>query len=51
LIDNYDDIYIEDLNVSGMVKNHYLAGSISDVSWSKFTSMLIYKADWYEKML
>lgn len=49
LINNYDKIYIEDLNVSGMVKNHCLAGAISDVSWSKFTSMLIYKADWYGK--
>ena len=49
LINNYDKIYIEDLNVSGMVKNHCLAGAISDVSWSKFTSMLIYKSDWYGK--
>ena len=49
LINNYDKIFIEDLNVSGMIKNHCLAGAISDVSWSKFTSMLIYKADWYGK--
>ena len=49
LINNYDRIYIEDLNVSGMVKNHCLAGAISDVGWSKFTSLLIYKSDWYGK--
>jgi putative transposase len=49
LINNYDRIFIEDLNVSGMIKNHCLAGAISDVSWSKFTSMLIYKAEWYGK--
>lgn len=49
LINNYDRIYIEDLNVSGMVKNHCLAGAISDVGWSKFTSMLIYKSVWYGK--
>ena len=49
LINNYDRIYIEDLNVSGMVKNHCLAGTISDVGWSKFTSMLIYKSVWYGK--
>ena len=49
LINNYDRIYIEDLSVSGMVKNHCLAGAISDVGWSKFTSMLIYKSVWYGK--
>lgn len=49
LINNYDKIYIEDLNVSGMKKNHCLAGAISDVGWSKFTSMLIYKSDWFGK--
>lgn len=49
LINNYDKIYIEDLNVSGMVKNHCLARAISDVSWGKFISMLLYKADWYGK--
>lgn len=49
LINNYDKIFIEDLNVSGMMKNHCLAGAISDVSWSKFTSMLTYKAEWFGK--
>jgi putative transposase len=49
LINSYDTIFIEDLNVAGMVKNHCLAGRISDASWGKFVSILEYKADWYGK--
>ena len=51
LVNNYDVIAIEDLNVKGMVKNHNLAKAISDVSWSTFTSMLFYKCGWYGKSL
>jgi len=49
LVNNYDRIFIEDLNVNGMLKNHCLAGAISDVSWSKFVSILEYKCNWYGK--
>ena len=45
----YDVISLEDLNVSGILKNHKLARSVSDVSWSQFVTMLQYKADWYGK--
>jgi len=44
-------ICMEDLNVSGMMKNHKLARSISDVSWSKFLELLKYKCEWYGKNL
>ncbi|MGB4174004.1 MAG: RNA-guided endonuclease TnpB family protein, partial [Candidatus Methanoculleus thermohydrogenotrophicum] len=44
-------IAVESLNVAGMQKNHCLAQSISDVSWSKFFTMLDYKCLKYGKTL
>lgn len=46
LVDQYGYIALEDLNVSGMVKNHKLAQAISDVGWSQFVTFLKYKQDW-----
>ena len=51
IIREYDIICIEDLKVENMLKNHNLAQSISDVSWSKFTTQLEYKAKWYGKVI
>jgi putative transposase len=40
LVREYDVICIEDLNVSGMVKNHRLARQISRMGWRRFRTLL-----------
>ncbi len=44
LVDNYDKIVFENLNIKGMVKNHHLAKSIMDAGWGKLIQFTTYKA-------
>jgi putative transposase len=49
IIQKYNKITIEDLNVSGMAKNRKLAQAVSDVSFAEIRRQLTYKALWSGK--
>ena len=49
IVNKYDTIGLEDLNVNGMVKNSKLSQAISDASWGKFVELVKYKAEWSGK--
>ena len=44
-------VAIEDLNVSGMVRNRHLARAISDCGWGEFRRQLAYKCERYGRSL
>ena len=51
LIHENQVICLEDLSVKGMEQNKRLAKSVIDASFSKFVSMLEYKAEWYGRKI
>ena len=44
-------VYVEDLNVSGMMKNHKIAKAVGDSSMGAFVRVLEYKCRWYGREL
>lgn len=51
MVQQYDTIAIEDLNVKGMVKNRKLARSIHDLGFYELKRQLIYKANQWGKVI
>lgn len=45
IVNTYQYICVEDLNISKMMQNSSFAKSIADVSWNQFTQFLTYKAE------
>ena len=46
LIDENQVVCLESLAVKNMMKNHHLAGAISDCGWGELVRQLKYKAEW-----
>jgi len=51
LVRSADTIVIEDLNVSGLVRNRRLARAIADCGWGEFRRQLEYKCERYGRRL
>ena len=45
LVDQFDAIFFEKLNIRGMLKNHRLAKSIADAAWNQLIQYTSYKAE------
>jgi putative transposase len=46
LVDSFDAIYMENLNVNGMLKNRKLSRKIHETGWATLVTMIDYKSEW-----
>jgi len=44
VVNNFNQIFLEDLNINSMLKKHWVSKEISDASWGRFVNYLSYKA-------
>jgi len=51
LVEDYDHVVFEKLQIQNMLKNHCLAKSIVDASWSQLINLTIYKAEYAGKVV
>ena len=51
LVDNYDLIKFENLQIKNMIQNHHLAKSISDAAWGQLMNLTEYKAAYAGKFV
>ena len=51
LVKKYDVVYLENLNIKGMLQNHNLARNISDCAWYELVRQLKYKGDWDDTVI
>ena len=51
LVQHYDTIVLENLQVKNLLRNHRLARAISNASWGRLVTLIQYKCAWYGKQL
>lgn len=51
LVDEFDTVCVEDLDIKDMIQRGELSRSISSVGWGMFINMLDYKSTWHGKNL
>ena len=45
IVNNYNQIFLENLNINSMLQKHWVSKEISDASWGKFVNYISYKAE------